>query len=220
MGQGLVRPGHPARCPHPEGNRLLPIVRRVLSAHAQLSEELDHTQVSGNTRPLIVDVALHGSTGPPVLAAAREAAPDLEFVPRFHSGLARAAAEIADGRLDVSFGRIAGLPPTVRDGLEHQLIRYDQLAVHLPPGHRLTALPQVPLAALAGETVYAAAGNEDTTEWTDYARTLFAGRGINLAPPSRRSRAKLNSDESWTSTAGLFWPTSTFPTFLRWTCAR
>lgn len=166
-----------------EGHRLLPIVRHVLSAHEQLSEELDHTQVSGNARPLIVDVALHGSTGPPVLAAAREAAPELEFVPRFHSGLARAATEIADGRLDVSFGRIAGLPPTVRDGLEHHLIRYDQLAVHLPPDHRLTALSRVPLAALAGETVYAAAGNEDTTEWTDYARTLFAGRGIKLAPP-------------------------------------
>ncbi len=45
------------------------------------------------------------------------------------------------------------------------------------------ALPRVPLDALAGETVYAAAGNEDTTEWTDLARTLFAGHGIRLAPP-------------------------------------
>lgn len=166
-----------------EGHRLLPAVRHVLSAHAQLSEELDQSQVSVSNRPLLVDVALHGSTGPRVLAAAREAAPGLEFVPRFHSGLTRAATEIMDGRLDISFGRVAGLPQSVRDGLEHQLIRYDQLAVHLPPDHRLTALPHVPLAALAGETVYAAAGNEDTTEWTDYARTLFAGRGIKLAPP-------------------------------------
>ena len=167
----------------PEGHRLLPVVRHVLSAYEQLGEELEQAPVSGSDRPLIVDVALHGSTGPQVLAAAREAAPRLEFVPRFHSGLTRAATEIADGRLDVSFGRIAGLSPAVRAGLGHQLIRYDQLAVHLPPGHRLAALPRVPLAALAGETVYAAAGNEDTTEWTDYARTLFAGRGINLAPP-------------------------------------
>lgn len=52
----------------------------------------------------------------------------------------------------------------------------------LPPDHRLAALPRVPLAALTGETLYAAAGNEDTTEWTDYARALFAGRGIELAP--------------------------------------
>ncbi|MET7988799.1 LysR family transcriptional regulator [Streptomyces sp. NPDC005281] len=166
-----------------EGHRLLPLVRHVLSAHVQLSEELDQVQALGKIRPLLVDVALHGSTGPPVLAAARESAPGLEFVPRFHSGLAGAATEIADGRLDVSFGRVGGLSPTVRDGLEHQLVRYDQLAVHLPPDHRLTAMSQIPLAALAGETVYAAAGNEDTTEWTDYARTLFEGRGIKLAPP-------------------------------------
>ncbi|MFF3410523.1 LysR family transcriptional regulator [Streptomyces sp. NPDC002742] len=175
-----------------EGNRLLPVARHVLSAHAQLSEELEQSQTSGSGRPLVVDVvARNGSTGPPVLEAARAAAPGLEFVPRFHGGLARAASEMAGGRLDVSFGRVAGLPPAVREGLEHRLIRYDQLAVHLPPGHPLTALPRVPLAALAGETVYAAAGNEDTTEWTDYARTLFAGRGVKLAPPFPKIEGKV-----------------------------
>jgi DNA-binding transcriptional LysR family regulator len=67
--------------------------------------------------------------------------------------------------------------------LEHRLIRFDRLAVMVPTDHQLAASPQVPLAALAGETLYAAAGNEDTTEWTDYARSLCAGRGIELAPP-------------------------------------
>ncbi|MFJ8827696.1 LysR family transcriptional regulator [Streptomyces sp. NPDC102467] len=167
----------------PEGHRLLPVVRQVLAAHELLGEELQRTTGPLGDRPLIVDVALHGSTGPHVLATAREAAPHLEFVPRFHSGLARAASEISDGRLDVSFGRVAGLSPAVRAGLHHHLIRYDRLAVHLAPDHPLAALPQVPLAALVGETVYAAAGNEDTSEWTDYARSLFAGRGIHLAPP-------------------------------------
>ncbi|MFJ8010253.1 LysR family transcriptional regulator [Streptomyces fagopyri] len=166
-----------------EGHRLLPAVRHVLAAQEQLGRELEQAPAEGSARPLIVDVALHGATGPRVLAAAREAAPGVEFVSRFHSGLTRAAAEMAAGRLDVSFGRVAGLPRAVRAGLEHRLIRYDRLAVHLPPDHRLAALPRVPLAALAGETVYAAAGNEDTTEWTDYARALFAGRGIDLAPP-------------------------------------
>ncbi|MET9124789.1 LysR family transcriptional regulator [Streptomyces sp. NPDC004528] len=166
-----------------EGYRLLPVVRHVLAAQEQLGRELQQAPPEEDVRPLIVDVALHGATGPRVLAAAREAAPGVEFVPRFHSGLTRAAAEMAAGRLDVSFGRVAGLPRAVRAGLEHRLIRYDRLAVHLPPGHRLAALPRVPLAALAGETVYAAAGNEDTTEWTDYARALFAGHGIDLAPP-------------------------------------
>ncbi|GAA1432588.1 hypothetical protein GCM10009601_53810 [Streptomyces thermospinosisporus] len=40
----------------------------------------------------------------------------------------------------------------------------------------------MPLAALAGETVYAGAGNPRTAEWTDLARLLFQGRDIALAP--------------------------------------
>lgn len=166
-----------------EGQRLLPAVRRVLAGHTELGEALGATPGAGSYRPLVVDVTVDASTGPKVLEAARVAAPGLEFVMRFHSGLARAATEIADGRLDVSFGRIAGLPPAVRAGLEHRLIRYDRLTVLLPSDHPLAVLPRVPLGALAGETLYVAAGNEDTTEWTDYARTLFAGRGIEPAPP-------------------------------------
>ncbi|MFI6728026.1 LysR family transcriptional regulator [Streptomyces sp. R-74717] len=173
-----------------EGHRLLPIVRRALAAHAELKEELSDAPTSGRDRPLIVDVAVHASTGPRVLEAARGIAPAVEFVARFHSGLVRAATEIADGRIDVSFGRVAGLPPAVEAGLDHQLIRCDQLAVLLPPEHRLAALSEVPLARLAGETIYAAAGNEDTTEWTDYARTLFAEYGIQLAPPFPKIEGK------------------------------
>jgi DNA-binding transcriptional LysR family regulator len=58
------------------------------------------------------------------------------------------------------------------------------MAVVLPQDHRLAALDEVPLAALAGETVYAGAGNPRTLEWTDLAQRLFAGRGIELAPPA------------------------------------
>ncbi|TDC20962.1 LysR family transcriptional regulator [Streptomyces sp. 8K308] len=162
-----------------EGERLLPHVRRVLAAYDGLGAAV----AAGGDRPLVVDVAARVATGQRVLDEARLIAPELEFVARYHSGLARAAAEIADGRLDVSFGRVAGLAPTVRAGLAHRLIRFERVAVLLPGDHRLAALPRVPLAELAGETLYAAAGNEETTEWTDYARSLFAGRGIDLAPP-------------------------------------
>jgi DNA-binding transcriptional LysR family regulator len=58
------------------------------------------------------------------------------------------------------------------------------MAVLLPEDHPLAPLPEVPLAALAGETVYAGAGNPRTPEWTDLARELFEGRGIRLAPPA------------------------------------
>ncbi|MEE1928085.1 LysR family transcriptional regulator [Streptomyces sp. TRM 70351] len=161
-----------------EGERLLPYAHRVLAAY----EELD-AAAAGADRPLVVDVAAPVSTGTLVLDAARAAAPELEFVARFHSGLAGAAAEIAAGRVDVSFGRVAGLPPELRERLAHRLVRFERVAVLLPGDHRLAARTAVPLAELAGETLYVGAGNPETAEWTDYARLLLAGRGVGLAAP-------------------------------------
>ncbi|HZG04762.1 MAG TPA: LysR family transcriptional regulator [Streptomyces sp.] len=162
----------------PEGERLLPYARRVLAAYDELA-----AAAVRDGRPLLVDVAAPVSTGQLVLDEARRLAPGVEFVARFHSGLTGAAAEIVGGRLDVSFGRAAGLDPAVLAALDHRLVRHERVAVLLPEGHRLARLPRVPLDALAGETLYAGAGNEGTAEWTDYARRLFAARGIELAPP-------------------------------------
>ncbi|WP_461029050.1 LysR substrate-binding domain-containing protein, partial [Streptomyces sparsus] len=74
----------------------------------------------------------------------------------------------------------------LRSGLDHRLVRFERVAVLLPEEHPLAARPQVPLRALAGETLYAGAGNAETAEWTDYARSLFAGRGIEVADPYPR----------------------------------
>jgi DNA-binding transcriptional LysR family regulator len=168
----------------PEGERLLPYARRVLAAYDDLAGALG----GGAERPLVVDVRAPAGTGALVLDAARRAAPEREFVARFHSGLTGAAAEIADGRLDVSFGRYAGVPPRLRAGLAHRLVRWERAALLMPDDHPLAARDHVPLAALAGETVYAGAGNEETVEWTDFARALFAAAGPDaaLAPPFPR----------------------------------
>ncbi|MCT2591291.1 LysR family transcriptional regulator [Streptomyces sp. N2-109] len=173
----------------PEGERLLPYARAVLAAHDALA-----AAVSAADRPLLVDVAAPVSTGQRVLDAARLGAPGVEFVARFHSGLAGASADLLAGRLDVSFGRVAGLAPHVLAGLDHTLIRYERVAVLLPEDHPLAGLPAIPLSRLAGETLYAGAGNADTTEWTDFARALFAGRGIALAAPF----PKLEGEEEFT----------------------
>ncbi|MBB1262354.1 LysR family transcriptional regulator [Streptomyces alkaliterrae] len=168
-----------------EGERLLPHARAVLAAHDELNAAVDRT-----ARPLVVDVAAPVATGHRVLEDARTHAPGVEFVARFVSGLAGAAEQLAAGRLDVSFGRFAGLPPTLRRGLDHGLVRLERLAVLLPADHPLAASPHVPLAALAGETLYAGAGNAETAEWTDYARALFAGRDIRIAPPFPKIEGK------------------------------
>ncbi|MFF4019157.1 LysR family transcriptional regulator [Streptomyces sp. NPDC001843] len=162
-----------------DGERLLPHARRVLAAHEDLLAAF------GQARALLVDLNSPDlDTGRRVLHRARELAPEHELMARYESGLTGAAAELLAGRLDASFGRFAGLDPALRAGLDHQLVRYEPMAVVLPEAHRLAPLEAVPLHALAGETVYAGAGNPRTPEWTDLAHRLFAGRRIEVAPPA------------------------------------
>ncbi|MER5527137.1 LysR family transcriptional regulator [Streptomyces sp. NPDC002677] len=161
-----------------DGARLLPYARRALAAQDALLAAF------GQARPLLVDLNSPGlETGRRVLHRARELAPDCELMARYESGLTGAAAELLAGRLDASFGRFAGLDPALRSGLEQQPVRFERMAVIIPSDHRLAGLEEVPLAALAGETVYAGAGNERTLEWTDLAFCLFEGRNIAVAPP-------------------------------------
>jgi DNA-binding transcriptional LysR family regulator len=163
----------------PDGERLLPYARRVLQAQEELLAAFDRA------RPLLVDLNSPGLVTPRrVLHRARELAPGHELMARYESGLTGAAGELLAGRLDASFGRFAGLDPALRAGLEHQPVRYEPMAVVLPEDHLLAPLAQVPLAELAGETVYAGAGNPRTPEWTGLARLLFEGRGIEIAPPA------------------------------------
>ncbi|MGC5243900.1 LysR family transcriptional regulator [Streptomyces albogriseolus] len=162
-----------------DGERLLPYARAALQAQDDL------LAAAGQSRPLLVDLNSPGlETHREVLHRARERAPGHELMARYESGLTWAAGELLAGRLDASFGRFAGLAPAVRAGLDQQPVRYEPMAVVLPEDHALAGLPEVPLAALAGETVYAGAGNTRTEEWTDLARRLFDGRGIALAPPA------------------------------------
>ncbi|MFJ6501783.1 LysR family transcriptional regulator [Streptomyces sp. NPDC091879] len=168
--------------PTVDAERLLPYARRVLEAHDALLAAFAHP--GGAERPLLVDVNTPGLVTGRILERARELAPACELMARYESGLTGAATELLAGRLDASFGRFAGLDPAVRARLEQHFVRYEPMAVVLSEDHRLAGLDEVPLAALAGETVYAGAGNPRTLEWTDLARHLFEGRGIDLASPA------------------------------------
>ncbi|MBW5482733.1 LysR family transcriptional regulator [Streptomyces bambusae] len=164
------------------GERLLPLAREVLRACEDLVAAFDGGDAD---RALLVDLNTDGpSTGRSVLERARELAPGCELMARFESGLTYAATEILAGRLDVSFGHFGGLDAGLRARLERQPVRYEPLAVLLPEDHPLAELTQVPLRALAGESVYAGAGNPRTLEWTALARTLFVGTGAEVAPPA------------------------------------
>ncbi|WP_338697087.1 LysR family transcriptional regulator [Streptomyces sp. Q6] len=165
-----------------DGTRLLPYARRAVEAQDELLAAF--TGPAPEDRPLLVDVNSPGLVHERVLARARELAPGCELMARYESGLTHAAAELLAGRIDVSFGRFAGLDAAVRERLDQQPMRYEPMAVVLPEEHPLAALDEVPLRRLAGERIYAGAGNPRTPEWTDLARRLFAGRGIEIAPPA------------------------------------
>ncbi|MEU5916088.1 LysR family transcriptional regulator [Streptomyces sp. NPDC047141] len=163
----------------PDGERLLPYARRVLAAHDELTEAF-----RAAPRPLFVDLNSPDLVHERVLLRARELAPEQELMARYESGLTGAAQSILAGRIDTSFGRYGGLDAALRARLDTQFVRYEPMAVILPEDHPLAALPEVPLARLAGERIYAGAGNERTPEWTDLAARLFAGRDIAIAPPA------------------------------------
>ncbi|MFE7582692.1 LysR family transcriptional regulator [Streptomyces gardneri] len=162
-----------------DGERLLPYARRVLAAHDELGEAF-----RAAPRPLLVDLNSPGLGPEAVLVRARELAPEQELMARYESGLTGAVREILAGRIDASFGRYGGLDAGLRARLDFAFVRYEPMAVILPEDHPLAALPEVPLAGLAGERIYAGAGNDRTPEWTDLAARLFAGRGIAIAPPA------------------------------------
>jgi DNA-binding transcriptional LysR family regulator len=58
-------------------------------------------------------------------------------------------AALSDGEIDVGFVR----PPISTEGLVARTVREDRLGVLLPEAHRLASLREIPLTALAGESL-------------------------------------------------------------------
>ncbi|MER5640396.1 LysR family transcriptional regulator [Kitasatospora sp. NPDC002227] len=164
----------------PQGQRLLPKVRQLLALHDEIAAGPD-------AGPLLVDLnsAVSGAdlTADRLLAAARAALPGGELLARYHGGLAAAASELLAHRLDVSFGRFAGLPAELRAELAQRPVRLEPMAVLLPLAHPLAGYQQVPLAALAGHPVDICAGNPATTEWAELGRRLLDQHGLAASAP-------------------------------------
>lgn len=187
-----------------DAERLLPYARRVLEAHDALLDAF--ARPGGEERPLLVDVNTPGLVSSRILDRARELAPGSELMARYETGLTGAAADLLAGRLDVSFGRFAGLDPAVRARLEQRLVRYEPMAVVLPEDHHLAALDAVPLAALAGETVYAGAGNPGRWSGPIWRVTCSRDGVSDSHHPHRWRSDPRNSGGSWRSGGLRSWP--------------
>ena len=162
-----------------DGERLLVRARELLALHDQTLQEL-----SGQDRPLLVDLLAEGHTPVRVVHAARQRAPKVELVGRFHGGLGAALHLLLAGGLDVAFGRSEGLGrPFPDEQLRRRLVRLEPLALLLPQEHPLVALEAVPMAALSGTQVDISAGNEQAPEWVDLGVRLLAAFGAEPSPP-------------------------------------
>ncbi|MGW2542354.1 LysR family transcriptional regulator [Kitasatospora sp. NPDC001574] len=164
----------------PAGLGLLPRARRLLALHDEILSGAAH-------RPLLLDlnsdVTGPDLTGGRLLERARAARPDGELLARFHGGLAAASVELLAHRLDVSFGRFAGLPAGVRAQLAQVPVRLEQVSVMMKAGHVLADRPALRLADLAGHPVDVCAGNPATTEWADLGVRLLREHGLTPAVP-------------------------------------
>jgi DNA-binding transcriptional LysR family regulator len=161
----------------PEGKRLLERARPLLTLHDDIIVELLRP-----ARPVVVDLMSEGRLTPlRVLEAARAAAPTLEFRGRHAGGMGASVHHLADAELDVAFGRIDW---RARHGgrLDAQPVRHEPLAVLVPLGHPLAAMPAVPVAALAGAEMDLNAANPDAPEWSDLVRQFIALTGARPTP--------------------------------------
>lgn len=201
-----------------DGERLLPYARRVLAAQDELAAAFR----SAPEQPLLVDVSVPIGTAHGVLEAARGRVPDdCELVARFHSGLTGAAAEMAAGRLDVSFGRYAALPADVRAGLDHQPVRLEPMAVLLRDDHPLAARP-TPSRSRSWPARRSTRPPGIRRPWSGRIWPSGCSRGARSRRPrrSRRSRARRSSSASCASGGGRCWRVWSSWTCRGWCCGR
>ena len=162
----------------PEGKRLLVRARDLVMLHDQILDE-----VGPANRPIVMDLLSEGrATGPRILAAVRDACPELEFRGRYEGGLGRALRRLQSGEIDVALGRAdwVGRPPM---GLRSRLIRLEPLALLLPAEHPLAAEEVVPVAALQDMELDVNIANPDAPEWSDLSRQFLALSGAFPTPP-------------------------------------
>jgi DNA-binding transcriptional LysR family regulator len=161
-----------------DGERLLVHARALLAQNDAALRDL-----AGTSRPLLVDVIGEGLTAARIVDAARHTAPRHEFTMRYGGGLGAAVPLLMAGRLDVAFGRPAGLPAPLPPDLVHRRIRYEPIGVLVLEDSPLARLDAVPMARLRGAELDASNGNDDAPEWVDLAVSLLGAFGARPSPP-------------------------------------
>ena len=130
------------------GAAILPAVRNFIDQAGRL-ELAVREAVAGRTGTLTIGAinAALVEDIPPLVAALRAAHPGLTVAIREIDSV-EAVPALEAGDIDLAFARLEGvLGPTIQS----RPVAQDKLAVVLPEGHRLTTMPEIPLAMLAQE---------------------------------------------------------------------
>ena len=129
----------------PAGAAFLPDARQML-AHAERATAA--ARRAAHPAPVlragIVDASCDAVNM--ILRDVQDHIPELE-IHQVETGVPDQMRMLADGQLDVGFGRACFAPPEVAS----ELIRLDPLGILVAEGHDLAQLPSVPVARLAGE---------------------------------------------------------------------
>jgi DNA-binding transcriptional LysR family regulator len=129
----------------PAGSAFLPDARQIL---ASAQRAVATARQAGDPAPVlqvgIVDAGYNSM--PQILRAVQERFPNLE-IHQVEAGVPDQFTFLADGRIDVGFGRASHAPGYVAS----ELVRLDPLGVLLAASHHFAALQTVPVAMLAAE---------------------------------------------------------------------
>jgi len=161
------------------GSRLLPAARGLLALHDRVVAE-----VRGKSRPLLVDALGEGLTPTLLIDAAREAAPQIEFLSRFSGGVGVSTTQLLGRQIDVAFGRSeGGSRPFDGRTLVRSLVRLESLGLLLPEDHTLANQSSVASGLLAGTQIDISSGSRAAPEWIDLAERFLQLIGAEPSPP-------------------------------------
>ncbi|PWJ47738.1 DNA-binding transcriptional regulator, LysR family [Quadrisphaera granulorum] len=155
------------------GQRVVSLSREALALLDRLDPAQDRP--AGRLRVDVMGEGLAPSTW--LRRAAQQTPLPLDAVHR--SSEATAEHLVRTGAADIAFGRAGAVPSPWPDAVAHRLVRLEPVAVLVPARHPWANVEQLPLAALARQSLWfpmAAA----PVEWRSYVADLRAVAGFDL----------------------------------------
>ena len=112
---------------------------------------------------------------PRLLQLVQERLPELE-IHQVEASVPEQLRLLAEGKLDVGFGRASMAPPEITA----ELIRLDPLGVLIPPGHPFDGCGEVPVALLDGQPLLLPAGGQ-SPEFSEVVTEMCQAAGVTPA---------------------------------------